>query len=50
MVLINRRDGAWTRPEPAPRKNDVLLVAGGVAVYLLVAFSHRWLFGFSPFA
>jgi uncharacterized membrane protein len=50
MVLINRRDGAWTRPEPVPRKNDLLLVAGGAAVYLLVAFSHRWLFGFSPFA
>ena len=50
MVLINRRDGAWVRPEPAPRKNDLLLVAGGVVAYLLVAFSHRWLFGFSPFA
>lgn len=50
MVVINRRDGAWTRPEPAPLKNDVFLVVGGVAVYLLVAFSHRWLFGFSPFA
>lgn len=50
MVLINRRDGAWIRPEPVPRKNDLLLVAGGVAAYLLVAFSHRWLFGFSPFA
>jgi uncharacterized membrane protein len=50
MLLINRRDGAWAKPEPAPRRNDVLLVAGGTAVYLLVAFAHRWLFGFSPFA
>jgi len=50
MLLINRRDGAWVKPEPAPRRNDVLLVAGGIAAYLVVAFTHRWLFGFSPFA
>ena len=50
MLLINRRDGAWTKPEPAPRRNDILLVVGGVAVYLVVALTHQWLFGFSPFA
>jgi uncharacterized membrane protein len=50
MLLINRRDGAWTRPAAAPRRNDVLLVVGGAAVYLLVALTHQWLFGFSPFA
>jgi uncharacterized membrane protein len=50
MLLINRRDGAWTKPAPAPRRNDLLLVVGGVAVYLAVAFAHQWLFGFSPFA
>jgi uncharacterized membrane protein len=49
MLLINRRDGAWSRPEPAPRRNDVLLVAAGIVVYVVVAASHRWLFGFSPF-
>ena len=50
MLLINRRDGAWTKPEPTPRRNDILLVVGGVAVYLVVAFTHQRLFGFSPFA
>jgi uncharacterized membrane protein len=50
MLLINRRDGAWTRPQPVPRRNDLLLAVGGLAAYLLLAFSHRWLFGFSPFA
>lgn len=49
MLLINRRDGTWTRPAPAPRRNDVLLVAGGILVYVALAASHRWLFGFSPF-
>lgn len=49
VILINRRDGAWVRPAPAPRKNDVLLTAGGIVAYIAVAASHRWLFGFSPF-
>ena len=50
IVLINRRDGAWVKPEPAPLKKDVIAVAAGVAVYLVFAFSHQWLFGVSPFA
>ena len=49
MLLINRRDGARTKPPPAPRRNDVLLVVAGVVVYAVVAAAHRWLFGFSPF-
>lgn len=49
ILLINRRDGAWKSPEPAPRRNDILLVAAGIVVYIAVAASHRWLFGFSPF-
>jgi uncharacterized membrane protein len=49
ILLINRRDRVWNRPAPAPRRNDLLLVVGGAAVYLAVAFAHQWLFGFSPF-
>ena len=49
MVLINRRDGAWHKPEPAPRKNDIILAASGIGAYVIVAMSHQWLFGFSPF-
>jgi uncharacterized membrane protein len=49
IMLINRRDGAWTRPETAPRRNDVILVAAGFAAYLAFAFAHRWLFGVTPF-
>ena len=49
MWLINRRDGAWTAPAAAPRRNDVLLVLAAVVIYVAVAASHRWLFGFSPF-
>ncbi len=49
MVLINRRDGAWRKPAPAPRKNDIILVVAGLAAYVIVASAHQWLFGFSPF-
>lgn len=49
IVLINRREGAWSRPEPAPRKKDVIAVIGGVVVYGVIAALHQWLFGFSPF-
>ena len=34
ILLINRRDRVWNRPAPAPRRNDLLLVVGGAAVYL----------------
>jgi len=50
IVLINRRDGAWSRPGPAPLRKDVIALAAGLVVYVLVAGAHRWLFGFSPFA
>jgi uncharacterized membrane protein len=49
MLLINRREGAWDRPPPAPGRNDIALAAGGAIVYVIVAMSHQWLFGFSPF-
>ena len=49
IVLINRREGAWRKPEPAPRKKDAIAVVGGVVVYGVIAAMHQWLFGFSPF-
>lgn len=49
MVVINRRDGAWTPPAAVPRKNDILLVAATLVAYVVVAAAHQWLFGFSPF-
>ena len=50
IILLNRRDGAWVKPEPVPLKKDFLLAIAGLTFYLVLAFSHRWLFGFSPFA
>lgn len=49
MILLNHRDGAWAKPAPSPRKNDIILVLAGLVVYVIIATSHQWLFGVSPF-
>lgn len=49
IILLNRRDGARARPEPVPRKKDIILLVAGFTTYVIVALSHQWLFGFSPF-
>ena len=49
VMALNRRDGAWVKPEPTPLKNDIILVVVGVVIYGIVAFGHAWLFGVSPF-
>lgn len=50
IILLNRRDGAWVKPDPVPRKKDLVLLVAGFTTYLIVALAHQWLFGFSPFA
>lgn len=49
IIFLNRRDGAWVKPEPTPRKSDIITLVIGLVVYLVFAFAHQWLFGFSPF-
>ena len=49
IFLLNRRDGAWVRAEPAPLKKDIITVVIGVVIYGIFAAAHQWLFGFSPF-
>lgn len=45
IILINERDGAWTRPEKAPVKNDVAMVLFAVLVYMAFLYTHHLLFG-----
>jgi uncharacterized membrane protein len=45
IVLINRRDGARDKQPAVPFKKDVIAVVGGVVVYAVVLFSHRWIAG-----
>jgi len=50
MILLNRRDGVWTRPAPVPHSADVRLLMAGVGFYALILYSHLWLFGADPVA
>ncbi len=45
MYLINKRDGVWVKPDKAPVKNDVTMVAFAVLVYLAFLYTHHLLFG-----
>ncbi|MFC1702371.1 NnrU family protein [Pseudomonadota bacterium] len=45
IYLINKRDGAWVKPDQAPVKNDVTMVAFAVLAYLAFLFTHHLLFG-----
>ena len=48
MFAINRRDGAWVKPEPAPLKKDLILVGITLVAFTVIAGIHNWL-GVWPF-
>lgn len=48
IILINKRDGEWVKPAPAPRKKDFILVAITLVVFAAFAGLHT-LAGVSPF-
>jgi uncharacterized membrane protein len=45
ILLCNRRDGDWRKPDPSPRKWDVITVLAGAIGYFLILFLHETLFG-----
>lgn len=45
MIAINRRDGAWQKPERKPVRSDVITVVIGVVLYAVFVFLHRWIAG-----
>lgn len=47
VILINRAQPEWTRPEPAPASKEVMAVVGAVVVTGLVMGIHNWL-GVAP--
>ena len=49
QLLANRRDGAWEKPPASPVKKDLIAVAAGLVVFVVVALVHPWIFGVSPF-
>ncbi|MDH3902271.1 MAG: NnrU family protein [Xanthomonadales bacterium] len=45
ILLINRRDGQWVKPDKAPLKNDVALIVFSILAYLAFLYTHHLLFG-----
>ena len=48
MLLINRREGAWSRPDPVPLKAEIRPVVIGLVIFVVFLFAHPYLFGVSP--
>lgn len=45
ILLINRRDGAWQKPGPAPLKYDLFPLLAGVVAFAALMHFHVKLFG-----
>lgn len=48
MIRLNKRDGAWVKPEKTPMLNEVKLVVGTLVIYGVIGYVHG-LVGPSPF-
>lgn len=49
IVLINRRDGDWIRPDAPPLGQDIKVLVIAVLVYAAVAWAHPWFTGVALF-
>jgi len=47
MVTINRRDGAWAKPDPVPATRDLVPVIIGVVLYAILGWVHPYIAGVS---
>ena len=43
MLIINRSDGAWIRPEPGSLVSDAKLVVIASILYAIIVAIHGWL-------
>lgn len=49
VILINKAEPDWTRPEPKSAKIEAIYAAGVLAIYVVIGLVHNWL-GVWPFA
>lgn len=49
IVLCNRRDGEWTKPDVAPFSADLIVVVIAAAAFAAIFFLHKALFGVLPY-
>mgnify|MGYP001821396707 CR=1 FL=1 len=45
IILINRRDGKWIKPDKAPIRNDMTMVLFSVLAFMVFLYTHHLLFG-----
>jgi uncharacterized membrane protein len=45
MASINRRDGAWEKPEPVPLTAEIKPIVAGIIGYLVLGFAHPYIAG-----
>lgn len=48
ILFINRRDGAWLKPDPLPMTAEVKLVAITIVAFAVLFLTHPWLSGVTP--
>jgi uncharacterized membrane protein len=48
ILLCNRRDGAWRKPDRVSAKVDVITVVIGGVAFALLGYFHQTLFGVAP--
>ena len=48
ILLCNRRDGAWQKPDRVPAKVDVITALIGGIAFALLGYFHQALFGVAP--
>lgn len=48
MPLINRREGAWQKPDPIPLVSEIRPMLIGLIVFAVLFVAHPYLFGVSP--
>lgn len=49
IILINKAEGAWVRPEAGPASRDIRLLVISAVVFIVIVSIHMWL-GYSPFS
>jgi len=47
MVMINRREGEWIKPEPVVLKQDMIVLCGGIFLFIVIWWLHPYLSGIS---
>ena len=48
LILINKAEPVWVRPEVGPLRNDLIFAGISVLIYGVITYVHTWL-GVSPF-